>query len=838
MLMAGLLLSTSVSAAPRAPAQNIAADSVDAGDYYLGLNGQAIRFHRKKDVYLKLDSIATARKSKRLQQIDPNGKIAAQALRAFSANPAGFESIQNHRWGDLEIIKASPGLQSFASRALSQLNGTASKYAPVFTAENGQGEYLILPDIMISFNSKADAQQYKQTMLQQFGMKIKNQMMFSETDFVLAFEQGIDDYAKVFKTTRDLMALPYIKWAEPNMQVKLQRSEVPNPNDLLYREQWGLENWGKDGALCIADDDGIPPNTGYAADIDANDAWDYMALLAPAAIPVIAIIDDGIQLDHPDLPIINKAISNGNFGGGSNVCFDDPHGCNFGDYYLWGGGIGRTYNRTGPDTLSAEAGTVVPPEPQAVNDTHGTLVAGIAAAKRNNSIGVSGSAYNAEILSVRLDFNAAMDCVSLVDALTYADYYADIISNSWRLDGGAQSLCQSSLDAAITSITGNGTPVLFASGNSAAGWRKITLDLTASDSVIQFAFHKDDRFLSDVGEDAVWIDDIKLPESALEDFDGSWPLAYTLNDTANSPISVSGNVTDYNACSGGTTNNVADTGHTLLGAGQSVKLSTTEGYCSYLTITRSAPVAGSMSFWVWVSAEPWLLQDSPTKLIGDPFRVYIDGTKTSIDLINAATDGVDVEHNSLNELYIYDNVIDYPASNSDVIAVGASNDGSDAYLSSGPAPEDEDRAYFSQYSPNLNVLAPGINIRTTAVGGGYGSLSGTSASTPMVAGVIANMLAISPGISLINIKAFLHDGADKIGPNAGEFLYDISGFNKYYGYGRVNAYKSVQLADPAGIPPPAEALVLCTDPNPGAADDDWLILTMPAILAAALKNKP
>jgi subtilisin family serine protease len=66
-----------------------------------------------------------------------------------------------------------------------------------------------------------------------------------------------------------------------------------------------------------------------------------------------------------------------------------------------------------------------------------------------------------------------------------------------------------------------------------------------------------------------------------------------------------------------------------------------------------------------------------------------------------------------------------PACMSDVLGVGATFDNADTVAS------------FSNSSPSLDLLAPGVSITSTALGGGTTTLSGTSMAAPHVAGLIA-----------------------------------------------------------------------------------------------------
>ena len=127
----------------------------------------------------------------------------------------------------------------------------------------------------------------------------------------------------------------------------------------------------------------------------------------------------------------------------------------------------------------------------------------------------------------------------------------------------------------------------------------------------------------------------------------------------------------------------------------------------------------------------------------------------------------------------------------------------------------------------------------------------------MVAGIIANMLAVNPDLSLADIKAYLHSGADQIGPEAdqapdpsNEFSYDpASGFNKYYGHGRANSYKSTYLCrllqltagheysqDTMLCPPTRTHPKPAKTPTPARQMMAFWLLMLPAILSGAKNN--
>lgn len=115
------------------------------------------------------------------------------------------------------------------------------------------------------------------------------------------------------------------------------------------------------------------------------------------------------------------------------------------------------------------------------------------------------------------------------------------------------------------------------------------------------------------------------------------------------------------------------------------------------------------------------------------------------------------------------------------------------------------RSSYSFYGPNAFLCAPtdgdtGVAITTATcdidannniVVGYKSSFGGTSSATPLVAGVCALILSVNPNLTVGQIRGILAQSCDKIGP-AG--TYNASSHSVYYGFGRVNALKAVQLA--------------------------------------------
>ncbi len=129
----------------------------------------------------------------------------------------------------------------------------------------------------------------------------------------------------------------------------------------------------------------------------------------------------------------------------------------------------------------------------------------------------------------------------------------------------------------------------------------------------------------------------------------------------------------------------------------------------------------------------------------------------------------------------------YPAAYPDVIAVTATD-------------SNDQLAYFSSYGDWVELAAPGVDIYSTTptypvtlseegvITMNYSYLSGTSMACPCVAGVAALTWSEFPKMSRDVLRLHLRDTADDLG---------TPGFDIYYGYGRVNANRSVTEPLPA-----------------------------------------
>ncbi len=139
--------------------------------------------------------------------------------------------------------------------------------------------------------------------------------------------------------------------------------------------------------------------------------------------------------------------------------------------------------------------------------------------------------------------------------------------------------------------------------------------------------------------------------------------------------------------------------------------------------------------------------------------------------------------------------INYPASDPNAIAVGASTDADElaSYSNCGAqvcvvAPSGGGgRGIFTT---DVSIAGRGFNPSTTGSGDGLftSGFTGTSAATPLVAGLCGLLLSLKPDMTAEDVRAALIASAKKIGPAS---AYKASGHSSKFGYGRIDAAKAV-----------------------------------------------
>lgn len=137
------------------------------------------------------------------------------------------------------------------------------------------------------------------------------------------------------------------------------------------------------------------------------------------------------------------------------------------------------------------------------------------------------------------------------------------------------------------------------------------------------------------------------------------------------------------------------------------------------------------------------------------------------------------------------NSVSYPAAYSNVMAVGAT-DSKDALAS------------FSNYGAAQDVVAPGVSIATTRLGGSYAYFSGTSAAAPFVSGLAGLLLSQDSALTNADVAGFIRAGATDLG---------AAGWDERFGWGRIDASRALS-AIPTPAPEPSPEPEPAPEPEP------------------------
>lgn len=275
---------------------------------------------------------------------------------------------------------------------------------PVVIDDEGLTRYFLPDEFTVQFKPEVSAAQAESIIDTRGSRVVFKQRTPGYYTLAVPEDQGL------FETLREFSALEEVAFAEPSEAGFNDALYLPGDPD--FPKLWGLHNSGQtvNGVTGTAD-----------ADIDAPEAWD-IAQGDPNV--VVAVIDTGADLDHPDL-------------------------------------LANFLPRGSEDWDFADAADPVPDD----LNGHGTHVAGTAASV-DNATGVVGVAPRCRIMPLRINLTSGMN-QNRADAINYVAAQATAhptrryaINCSWRMSGNIAAVHN-----AIINAVNNNVVVVFAAGN-------------------------------------------------------------------------------------------------------------------------------------------------------------------------------------------------------------------------------------------------------------------------------------------------------------------------------------------------------------------------------------
>jgi len=251
-------------------------------------------------------------------------------------------------------------------------------------------------------------------------------------------KSGNSQPVDIFRLIEELKILPEVEYAEPNYIYSIGDLQpvgpVLTPSDL---EQMQQNNNLKNASAAVVPNDPLYNEQWNITAIKANLVWEQTT---GDSSQVIAILDTGVDTEHPDLK--NKIWRNPGEIHGNNM---DDDGNGFVDDYM---GWDFIHNDNNPMD----------------DGTHGTHVAGIAAAEANNGIGIAGVNWGAKIMAIKVFPGTGYgNAGTITQGIVYAaNNGATVINMSFG--GYSRSL---TMEAALLDAFSKNIVLVAAAGNDA-----------------------------------------------------------------------------------------------------------------------------------------------------------------------------------------------------------------------------------------------------------------------------------------------------------------------------------------------------------------------------------
>jgi subtilisin-like proprotein convertase family protein len=299
--------------------------------------------------------------------------------------------------GQIVPIKESSKPSTLASvaniLALEKKQETRLILYPVGAPHNDQTRRLLSRDVVVKTDNREAAIQAAT----EAGLRLKSAPSYAP-DFLIFTSDS---------PAQGISALIELRSKKLESQPLLYHRATPLflPNDPLFVNEWHIRGRGQNGAK-------------KASDAKITPVWeqrDSSGNLIRGTGITIGIVDDGVQMDHPDL---NPNVSTSYF-------------------YNW------------------NSGSTSDPNPKYSSDNHGTAVAGVAAAAGFNGIGVTGVAPSAQIVPMRFIADDWTDADE-ANMYAYGNGSVRIKNNSWGLGNYSTALTSLGSGSEYSSSSGWG----------------------------------------------------------------------------------------------------------------------------------------------------------------------------------------------------------------------------------------------------------------------------------------------------------------------------------------------------------------------------------------------
>jgi len=339
-----------------------------------------------------------------IQEMDTGMHLARFNVLDVSARDEDMESM-------LDQLRVSPDIQSGSHVYHTSDDGVA--FMP-----SGQ--------IYLEFKEKTTTTQC-QKLIEKHHLQIVKS--YSKKELVVRISKSSDNPLKVAAA---LQKNKSVKVAEPDLSTPGKLWSYIPPADQLLDRQWHLENTGFHRGTSIGLKRG--------ADARVVKAWNRIESLGSSSV-VVAVIDDGFDLNHPDLNEPGKIIAPWDFT--RNTPNPAPEYRTGYPYY------DREYQ-------------------QFIGDWHGTACAGVAVGSANG-IGILGAAPNCRLMPIR--WGTGLSDESIENWFDYVRLQgAGVLSCSWGAAARVFRLSTRMKNAikrcALEGRNNKGTVICFAAGNS------------------------------------------------------------------------------------------------------------------------------------------------------------------------------------------------------------------------------------------------------------------------------------------------------------------------------------------------------------------------------------